>query len=460
MTSTHTRIENFPARALTAAREALLLSHARIVRAAERTGQGAPAVPVLNVIAERTVSCCAVCGGPATCAMGMCEAGCGGVAVSRRVVDLELVADRPALAGWDFLATVEPLDGGNLIRQVPGATVAEGELARWSTGSIACDHCETVRRRSETFIVRADGSDSSVPAGLYRQVGRQCLVAFLGGKSPTAIIAAIGWPALVRGCADEEGAAGGRSALVFDLTVFLGWTAAACRIAGYVSRKAAEETGVRTTAAFVTYLLSQQFGQGLAAWERQRAQYLPTDADKARGAAALTWARGLVPTSDYESSIALVARQTEIEGKHAGYLASVIPAHARVLGDRGAHQAGAAPSTHQGAIKDKIEIELTVKRVATTITDFGPKHINTLRDASGNCYVWKTATVALTAGDVLTVAGTIKAHTEYRGELQTELTRCTTYTAEELAARNAALAAQPVKTKRARKVRGFAMVNQ
>lgn len=444
-----TRIENFPFRALTAAREALGLSHARLVRAAARTGQQAPKAPVLQVIAERTESRCAVCSGPATFAMGMCEAGCGGVAVMRRLVDLELVADRPVLASWDFLATIEPMTGGNLIRQVPGADVAEGELAHWRTGAIACDHCATARRRNETFIVRADGSDVAVPAGTYRQVGRQCLVEFLGGQSPTALLAAIGWPALVRGCADEEGAGGGWSSPVFDPTRVLAWTAAACRIAGYISRKASEASGARTTGSFVIYLLMQQFGQGVQEWERLRAEYLPTEADKARATAALAWARSLAGVTDYEANIGLVARQNEIEHKHAGILASIIPAHARVIGDQVEQQSrNLGLSTHQGVIKDKIEIVLTVERVHTFETAFGPKHINTLRDAKGNCYVWKTGTVALTAGAVLTVAATIKAHAEYRGERQTELTRCTTYTDAEIAERDAVLAAKPAKRPR------------
>jgi hypothetical protein len=454
-----TRIENFPFRSLTAAREALALSYARLVRAAERTGQAAPAAPVLNIIAERVEARCAVCAGPATCALGMCDEGCGGVGVMRRLVDLDLITDRPALAGWDFLATIEPLNGGNLIRQVPGADIAEGELAHWRAGKITCDHCAVDRRRNETFIVRSDGSDPAVPAGTYRQVGRQCLTAFLGGQSPAAIISAIGWPTLVQGCADEEGAGGGRHAPVFDPTLFLTWTAAACRLAGYVSRKAVETSGGQTTGSFVVYLLTQQFGLGLTEWTRLRAEYQPTDADKARAAAALTWARALTGATDYEASIALVARQPQIEPKHAGILASVIPAHARVISDQVARQARSlTPSAHQGAPKDKIEVELTVERVATIPTDFGPKHINTLRDATGNCYVWRTATVALTTGAILTVAATIKAHSEYRGEQQTELTRCTTYTTEELAVRNAVLAARPAKVKRPRKVKDASTV--
>ena len=84
------------------------------------------------------------------------------------VVDIVAIGARPSLAGWDFLACVEPLEGGNLIRQVPCASIAEGELTPWREGAIRCDHCSTSRRRTETFVVRADGSDPAIPAGTYR----------------------------------------------------------------------------------------------------------------------------------------------------------------------------------------------------------------------------------------------------------------------------------------------------
>jgi hypothetical protein len=212
-----------------------------------------------------------------------------------------------------------------------------------------------------------------------------------------------------------------------------------CRIVGYVSRKTAKATnGLRATGELVVYLLTQQFGEGRAEWERLRVAYRPSEADMARAQAAMEWAKMLTPSSDYESSIALVARQTEIDGKHAGYLASVIPAHARVIGDQVARQARGEMPSNQEAIKDKVAIEVTVEHVATIQTDFGPRHINTLRHApTGRCYVWKTGTVALTTGDVLTIKGTIKAHGEYRGEPQTELTRCKVLPAKAITAQSA-----------------------
>lgn len=422
---TNVTIEGFPARRLDVARAAVAKSHAGLVRSAARTGQVAPAAPVINVLREYVKSRCTECHDITVGFTGrLCQTPrCLGYVVACSFVDLEVVAERPTLAGWDFLAVVEPLVGGNLIRQVPGADVADGELVPWRTGEIACDHCETRRRRSETFVVRADGSDPAVPAGTYKQVGRQCLGAFLGGKSAATIIASLGLEALIREAGDGEG--GGWSGPgVYDPAEFLAWTASSVRVGGWISKKAAGDR--QATADHVKYLLTPPFGgDGRAAWEKARENFKPTDEDRARGAAALEWAKLLSDASDYERNLRLVAQQPALEPSHAGILASAVAAHARVLGEEVRRKAAAAsPSKHVGEVKSKVAATVTVERVSSFETQYGELFVHTFRDADGNALVWKTGKSVGAAGDVLALTGTVKAHTEFRGEQQTELTRC------------------------------------
>jgi hypothetical protein len=55
--------------------------------------------------------------------------------------------------GWEFIATVQHEDGGNIVMAVPGLT-QEGELAAYRTAAPSCDHCGYKRQRNDTFIVR------------------------------------------------------------------------------------------------------------------------------------------------------------------------------------------------------------------------------------------------------------------------------------------------------------------
>jgi hypothetical protein len=416
-----TTIERFPAYRLDEARQALERAHTRIVRAAAKTGQIAPAAPELVIVNERVESRCHDCktttdGFPPEfhlCRGTPVRTSTDGAWTSRQLVDLELIAARPVLAGWDFLAVIEPLEGGNLLRQVPGADVAEGELAPWRQGRISCNHCGTSRRRTETFIVRADGSDPAIAAGTYKQVGRNCLESFLGGKSPASIVAQLAWPDVVRTAGEdgEGGWGGGSSPRVFQPEIFLAQTAACIRLDGWVSRSQARAdaddfgTGryVQSTADQVCYLLTPPFGgdprgDWRAACERCR----PTDADIARGTAALAWARTMVPTSVSAHGRIL---EREIEAR----------CHTRT---------GGRPSQHVGEVGQRLDLELEVQHVNSRDTDYGLLHIISMRDQIGNLIVWMTGSTTATAGDRFHVRGTVKKHNEYQAEQQTVLTRC------------------------------------
>jgi hypothetical protein len=438
-----TTIERFPAHRLDEARSALEKAHARIVRAAAKTGQIAPAAPELVVLTERVESRCHDCkttteGFPPEshlCRGTHVNTNTDGAWTSRHLLDLELIAARPVLAGWDFLTVIEPLEGGNLLRQVPGADVAEGELAPWRQGKISCNHCGTSRRRTETFIVRADGSDSAIAAGTYKQVGRNCLESFLGGKSPASIVAQLAWPDVVRGAGEdgEGGWGGGSSASVFQPEIFLAQTAACIRLDGWVSRSQAraDATGrsVQATADQVNCLLTPPFGgDSRGNWRRECARCRPTAEDVAQGAAVLAWARGLVPTSDYESNLSLIAQQPSVKPAHTGILASAVAAYNRVLEREIEHRrntrTGAQPSQHVGEVGQRLDLKLEVQRVVSIDTDYGVLRIISMRDQNDNLFVWKTGSTSATPGDRLGVRGTVKKHDEYQGEKQTMLTRC------------------------------------
>lgn len=88
-----------------------------------------------------------------------CE-GCYGRSLPDRIFhEVTLVAPKaPKVDGWEFVAGLTHIDGvGTVLRVVPGAQVAEGELARFRTAEANCEHCNTKRHRNDTFIVRRVG---------------------------------------------------------------------------------------------------------------------------------------------------------------------------------------------------------------------------------------------------------------------------------------------------------------
>lgn len=86
-------------------------------------------------------------------------------------------------------------------------------------------------------------------------------------------------------------------------------------------------------------------------------------------------------------------------------------------------------SEYVGNIGDKVEMKLTFKDEFTFETHFTYhgelNFIYKFADANGNTFTWKTSKwLELDKGAEYTVKGTIKDHSEYKGDKQTVLTRC------------------------------------
>jgi len=84
----------------------------------------------------------------------------------------------------------------------------------------------------------------------------------------------------------------------------------------------------------------------------------------------------------------------------------------------------AASSGFVGTVGEKIIATLTCEAVFDVDTNYGTLHINKFRDEGGNSVVWKTSSKRFDVGLAVTLKGAVKKHEEFRGEKQTELTRC------------------------------------
>ena len=517
-----TQFAKFPAHRVETARESLVAAHRRAVRAADRAHQDCPGAPVLVVLRAYVQSRCRTCGhvweGTGDCpARASCRANLDCRGYSRReLADLELSVPRLHLAGWEFLAVVEPVYGtrvahcdvcqadvreeawdqhdcgpegqaqfralveqrgrgeavdgavrvgeGNLVRRSPGAQVLEGELAAYRGGALVCDHCRTRRGRSETFVVRADGT-AETPAGTVRQVGRSCLAAFLGGRSPESVVLALSWEDVVARAGEESegGGWGGGWDRTTDPVDFLTQVSACARVSGFVTRAQAwaqSDGGPQATASLVSYLTgpAPRYAHARAAWSKARARYAPVDEDAVRARATLAWARSLTGASDYEHNLRLVALQPMLDAaRNGGVLASAIPAKDRADGreiERRAQTARREPSRHEGSVGARVEAVATVERCISLDRDpdapaqYGPAHLLAMRDDRGSALSWVTGTRTFEVGARVRIRGTVKRHKEYRGEAVTELTRCT---AERVDAQVVAETCVVAKTRKSRK---------
>jgi hypothetical protein len=356
---------------------------------------------------------------------------------------VEVVGPQPKIHGWTFVATLEHLENGNLVRGVEGL-VTEGELTQFRQMTSACDHCKQKRNRIDTFVLRSD-------QGEYMQLGRNCLRDFFGHENPEAVAAM--WECLFN--AQQEGRHGegegwsGGAASPLSIECFLNYTAAVIRRLGFVSRKRAEETNAVTTAAQVGNVVFDNEKHGVhgdggwccystqqnreCEWNRLGGHIGITDADEAKATAALAWIRGMdgFGLSDYLYNVWLASQESAVPGRRYGIVASLLAAYQRELtaGDERKAKEVEFPDSNQwiGVEGERIRLNLTVKHTQAIEGNYGVTILHTFVDAAGHRMKWFSSGASFAEGDVVDVMATIKGHGEYQGFKITNLTRVADY---------------------------------
>ncbi len=354
--------------------------------------------------------------------LGGCECWAPGQATEYTLV--QVAGHAPRLAGWAFAAKIEHISEegiGNLVKADPNVTLPEGALVKYRTVGSDCDHCKVTRRRRDTYIV-------SHTDGRTAQVGSTCIGDFLGGEGPAAAALAELRSEVGGLCEESEGGGGGgRGRLTCALHTFLAVVCAVARESGWLSRSKArelEEQGQDSRPATASIAWDVMF-PSTEYWrkEARRVLALVTEADKAFAEAAIEAAKEISAdtTSDYEYNLRVVALVPLIDSRMMGLAASLYAWHRRNI-DAARERVARPVSKHVGTVGERAERELILFKVVHVDTDYGTLHIHMFNDAEGNVLLWKTTSASLDEG-AYRVKATVKKHGEYKGALQTEISR-------------------------------------
>lgn len=351
---------------------------------------------------------------------------------------IEVSGPRAKAAGWEFIATLQHLEGGTIIRRVATAKIAEGELVAFRDISPACDHCKTNRHRKDSFLV---GSDTR----LLRQVGRNCLSDFLGGASAEfyARLAEtlLSLTSACEAAEEEPSGFGGRGEMRADVEEFLSFVLASIRAYGWLSRTAAKEQGREGAAtADVAWTAMHPWG-GRKVEEAEK----PTDEECLYAKQIVLWTEKKIEDtaaasrSDYEHNLFTAVASDPIGPRLAGIVASLVRYYEKAMGIEAQKKAPKKPSEHFGTVGKREVWTLTLLgRTDLEGGQYGPTFLHRFADADGNIATWFSSqknVVGLLDGDTISwrameigatysVKGTVKKHDAYKGNKQTVLTRC------------------------------------
>lgn len=321
---------------------------------------------------------------------------------------------------WEFVATVEHTEKGNVFSGISGIEVP----ARYYGSEPVCEHCNTSRYRKYTYIVR------NKETGEFKQVGKSCLKDFTNGMSAEAVAQYMSmFDTLIEGEAPEPGC---HIENYLDKEEYLKYAAETIRHFGYV-KAGGEETSTALRA------LDYYEADRNRAVTRDYLEYLKEEMNRvgfdahspeveAQVKDALDWIAGQNEISNYIHNLKTVCGLNYVARKNFGLLASLFPAYNREMEkmakwkDRYGDE---SKSKYVGSEGDTITADVKSVRCMTSYdTPYGVKRIYKFIDKTGNVYIWKTGTVINNESSVISVAGTVKGHREFRGFKQTELTRC------------------------------------
>jgi len=344
---------------------------------------------------------------------------------------VRVVGGRPTIPGWRFMGTIQHLEAGNVMRMLPGEHAPD----HFRSAKAWCAHCNTVRRRKDSYMVLEESTGKVV------QLGRDCVRDYLGGASPQSMARAVEfWSDEVSGLC-EEGWGGGGPYMVPVLEM-LALGACACRTRGWVSRKAAEayaEKGghLQTTASLVGVNMDKPTKETREHFRsRPQDRLEPSDEDRRVAAEALEWAKSKIgDKSEYLHNLgALLSSVSSVEHGRRDFAMAVsaVGVYMREQSlSRERERKGTRPASQfVGEPKRRMDLELTLRhKIQLGRSDYGQDRFLLLfEDDSGNVMKWFTGygqdARVPEEGERFKVRGTVKAHEEYRGVRQTALTRC------------------------------------
>lgn len=336
------------------------------------------------------------------------------------IIDVAIEApDTLKLAGWEFVGTVSGIEVDGKVEPfttfVPGVG-PEVRLAGMPGKVNWCDHCKTVRQRTNTYIV-FNGTE-------FKQVGSSCLKDFTG-HGAAEIVGYL--DAIYDLPLDEDEVEGwyGSAIRFYNPREVIGFAARIVAKAGYISKAKAEDEGLNSTGELVREFLSCRG----ADYRKMDEDYPLDEAAQALYDATFEAVENSYATSEWEQDVVRLAKADGVQWRHVGILASGV-----ILGlrkrERAAQAQAKGESNFIGSKGERITIPVKVTLIREFEGMYGPTFVIRMLANESDDLVWfaswSETVQALNEGDELTITGTIKNHEldKRTDRPTTVLTRC------------------------------------
>lgn len=207
-----------------------------------------------------------------------------------------------------------------------------------------------------------------------------------------------------------------------ELEKFLGFATAIIRVLGYVSGKDARERGELSTGE-----MAWEWAIGNRPEKMRNAEMVLED--RAGGRVVAKWMAELpmIGANEYMSVLARIGTTKLVTEREIGYAASAIEAMAREK--KRERESDPKNPANQEKFLGKVgeKISLSAKYISRSQFDsrFGLCYKYSFEDGQGRKISWLTSTEmrVIEQGNVYTLVGTVKKHSTFKGNCETEITR-------------------------------------
>ena len=307
--------------------------------------------------------------------------------------------------GWRFLAILDWDDFAQANRITRCNALDDIMIPEVYRTSRRCDHCGTNRKRNKTVLLLHEETQE------LRQVGASCLKEYTGvDLSSYAQYLAL-WETLEQfeeACEPPKGISVVRGYSTRDI---LEQAYEEIHAHGFVSASETFENGGTSTAEKVFDRLRAG----------KRLPVRPGTAEKVQE--VREWFAGRTDENDFFVNLKAVLASDVMHPRNVGLVCASFRTMERTI-EREAKLAIKQQSEWVGTVGDKVTITAKPRYLWARSSDFGIVYCWGF-SVDGNELVWKTSKF-LDNEQEIALTGTVKAHTEFRGIKQTELTRCRT----------------------------------
>jgi len=320
------------------------------------------------------------------------------------VIDIDITDTIICANGWTLAAHIEHMDAGHNV--VTPLGYAGTIPAEWYTISGNCEHCNSSRYRTKTYMVERNGE--------YRQVGKSCLREYTGIFPDLAVTWAQVDEMVINDITSNESLYsmfGSSIPSVYSVVDVIALAIDSILEFGYM-----KSDSFNSTKEKVSKMLTENKEPTLES--KKQAQDICefiTTYERGFGGMDIIFNAKAVVLSEY------------CKYKHFGrlvYLPVAVKREQERQAQAKARAIESAKSNYIGQIGQRITVELkSSKYVSSFETQYGVTSIYRFTDANDNVMMWFSSR-AIDIDKAKTITGTIKKHDDYNGEKQTILTRC------------------------------------